>query len=181
MHRTKQLTLVLVLAALMPSLVYAHGLGASFEQQSGEYLIDVGYEPEFPEAERQARFDFELWRFEEEQVAYSDRTPIPYSHVWVRILKERMTIFASGIHRQDIGPTTLLYMFPSEGEYTLIVSYRGEGGEVASAEFAITVNPADQSFIQGDDILPALVGAVLGLALVGIYVSIRRRHKMLIE
>lgn len=158
-------TIIITLA--IPVLLAAHGNGASFERQSGSYLIDIGYEPESPEAGQQIKFDFSLLR-------QSDGEEHPYSHVWVRVLQEDRTVFASGIHRQDIGQTTLLYVFEEEGEYVLEASYRNESGEIASAKFPLTVAPADGAFVAEDDVLPALAGLVAGVVLAGAYVFIRK-------
>ncbi len=130
-HRAVALLLT-IFAALPATVAEAHALDPSFEVQVGEYLVDIGYEPDPLTSETYARFSFELWLNER-------GNPVEYSHVWVRIMRDSTTLFASGIHRQAVGPTTLLYTFPDAGAYVLDISYRTEDSEVAATEIPITV------------------------------------------
>lgn len=139
--RIRTIQLLFLIAALVPfSQADAHALGASFEATSTPYLIDVGYDPEVFETQRSARFDFELRDLE-------SRDYVTYDHVWVRIIREKRTLLATGVRRQDIGPTTLLYLFGEPGTYMLEVSYRRiDGEEFASTSFPLTVVPGKDDF-----------------------------------
>lgn len=155
---------LLVLLAVLPAYAYAHGDGASFEKQSGEYLIDIGYDPAPPVAGEATLFDFSLLRI-------ADGSEVPYSHVWVRILDERKTVLASGVHAQEVGATTLLFVFPEDKTYTLESSFRTERGEIASASFSVPVSPkSDTPITEAPWFLPLLFflgvcSGVLGIAL----------------
>lgn len=154
---------VLAAACLaLPLMLYAHSEGASFEKQTGDYLIDIGYDPAPPEAGRAALFDFGLTRI-------SNNTPAPYDHVWVRVRDAESTLFASGIYHQGSGPTTLLYTFPKEGTYTLETSYRGARGEIASASFSVPVTPeAAEPLSQAPWFTPALFFAGVCVGVLGL-------------
>lgn len=145
----------------LPLIAEGHTAGASLEAESGNYLVDIGYDPEPLEAGTSALFDFSLLSRESQKVV------VPYSHVWVRIRDAEGGIFASGIHRQAVGATTLLYVFPKEGVYTLEASFRGEDGEVAEASFEVSVLPnSSQPFSESILFAPLmmLLGALFGAA-----------------
>lgn len=126
--------MMLSLASLgIPSAVSAHALGASLEATSSPYLIDIGYDPSAITTDRATRFEFELRNT-------ADRRLLSYSDVWVRLRHNDVTILATGIHYQTLGPTTLLYEFPAVGAYELIVSYREGLEEIANASFPISVS-----------------------------------------
>lgn len=123
------------------AIVDAHTVGASWEKQSGSYLIDVGYDAPSIVAGQSVRFDFNLWKDSAESASAD------FVHVWVRIIKDKGTLLATGIYHQSIGPTTLLYTFADAGSYTLEASFRNAGGdELASALFPITVSEARETF-----------------------------------
>lgn len=113
-----------------PSLLSAHGSGLSFEKEVGEYLVDIGYDSE-PRTGVPVRFEFNLLTLAGE--------PASFDEVWVRILEEKMTSLAGPIRGQELGRTTLLYEFSDEGVYTLDVSYRKNGNELAEAAFDLLV------------------------------------------
>lgn len=159
---------LIVFCAVFPSIVVAHGTGASFESESGPYVVDIGYEPEVFEAGEQSKFDFSLTREGEEQLA-------AFAQVWVRILQDGKTVFASGVHRQDFGPTTLLYTFPEKGGYELEASYRAQDGEIASATFPISVAASGNSSVVLDPVSAAL-GAFLAFGVAAAYVFLFRKR-----
>lgn len=155
---------LLIMCSITPVVSFAHGDGASFEKQSGEYLIDIGYDPAPPVAGEATLFDFSLIRL-------ADGNEVPYSHVWVRILDERKTVLASGLHWQEVGATTLLFAFPEDKTYTLESSFRTERGEIASASFSVPVSPKSDTRVTEEPwFLPLLFflgvcSGVLGISL----------------
>ena len=151
----------LVAAALLcaPLYVSAHSTGASWEQPVGTtYFIDVGYDPISITAGQSARFDFSLW---------SDTVktkPAKFDEVWTRVVsQDKNTLLATGIRRQPLGPTTLLYTFEQGGSYSLQVSFRTvTGDEIAAAVFPFTVSqtvPLAYLFVIASGLLGALLGA----------------------
>ncbi|GEM_PF-1349861 len=120
--------------------VSAHSASVSFEKEAPPYLIDIGYDSVAPIAGEHGRFDFSLRHL-------NTKDPAEFSEVWVRVLRGEKTFLATGIQKQEIGPTTLLFVFPREGSYTLEASYRSAGGgEIAKAAFSIPVLPTEESF-----------------------------------
>lgn len=111
----------------------AHSAGSSFEQRIGSYAVDIGYDATEFRAGQSVRFDFDLKDAETQK-------DIDFAQVWVRIVREKETLLATGIFHQPIGPTTLLYTFPEQGNYTLEASFRTQnGGEIAMASFPVAV------------------------------------------
>jgi hypothetical protein len=143
----------------VPFFVHAHSLGASFEVLEGEHLIDIGYEPDVFREGRYTRFDFELRRA-------SDKEFVPHDEIWVRILREKQTVLATGIRRQDIGPTTLLFTFEEAGEYRLEASYRSNGRNIATTSIPLTIEEQEESFLSeyGASLIFLLIGLLVGIS-----------------
>lgn len=113
-----------------PLLLSAHGFGGSLEVNTGEYLVDVGYQPITPSAGAPVSYDFLLAE------AKTGR-PVEFESVWVRIAKGKSTVFATGIKKAELGPTTLVYTYPGGGQdYELSVRYEGPEGTLAEASFS---------------------------------------------
>lgn len=163
MTHKKIAALFIAASLLSPALAYAHGDGASFEATSSPYLIDVGYEPEEFVAGYASTFDFGL--------SDEDGKDIEFETVWVRFTKDGKTYFATGLGKQLIGRTTLLYVFDSPGTYELHVSYRRGGEEVAEAAFPFEVESGEEGSTLP---LTAIIGFVLGALLGAGAMFIRR-------
>lgn len=151
-----------LLSVLFPGSVFAHTTGASFYSTTSPYVIDLGYDPVVAFSGESMRFDFVL---SNEKTGSS----VPYAQVWLRIKDEHQTLLATGIFRQPFGPTTLLYVFPKPGTYTIQPSYRDkDGNELAVASFPIEVQ-STQGGVSLYIILMyggvLLAGVVLGFAL----------------
>ena len=146
---------VLLVLLVLPSTTRGHSEGASWSEKVGEYTVDVGYEPASIKSSMPARFDFALWKDDEATGMQAD-----YDHVWVRIIYDKETFLATGIARQEVGPTTLLYTFDASGSYSLETSFRDkEGNDIAVANFPITVAGRADSQEYPLLILAALLGA----------------------
>lgn len=167
----KHLCAALSIFVLIIPLGYAraHTLGASLEATSTPYFIDVGYDPDPMETGSSVRFEFELRNSTHALIT-------DYDYVWVRVVRDRQTHFASGIHRQFLGPTTLLYTFDQPGAYILDVGFRAEeGDEIAHAEFTFDVaNPQEKHNIKFIVWGPALLAALIGVFAV-LYLRAGRR------
>jgi len=110
--------------------IYAHGSGGELTKEQDGYTFDIGYEPEELSTSEPVNLDFKLLK---------DGTPVEFSDVWVRIEKGTQTIFATGIHKQNLGATTLLYQFPTGGTYTLNVRYQDNGETLSESAFPISI------------------------------------------
>ena len=145
--------IIIAAAVLLPLWALAHSGTTFWEVPDGAYILDVGYEPGTFTAGVAARFDFDLLG--------EDRIPREYSQVWVRIRQENMTLLATGVIRQPLGPTTLVYV-PGAGEHVLSASFRdAEGTEIAEGEFPFTVATGEAPLPWGA-IFAALIGAAVG-------------------
>jgi hypothetical protein len=151
---------ICISAALgLSGVAYAHSTGASFEQKNGAYVIDVGYDVSSFKAGEAVRFDFLLHDA-------ADEKDLDFNHVWVRMVNtsEKQTELATGIAHQSIGPTTLLYVFPSGGTYTLEPSFRDAAGEdIATTSITISVAPAEDAGFSTASIVGALLAAFAGM------------------
>ena len=160
------------MALLVFSLVFAaiasgHGRGASLEEKVGEYLVDIGYEPETLQSEESAVFDFSLLSAENgEEVDFTD--------IWVKVSKGNRAYFASGLAKARIGKTAMTYVFSEGSEYTLFVRFQNEGEKIVETSFPLSVveksDPIESSVPQKrepgtpDFLIGGLVGLVAGFA-----------------
>lgn len=134
---------------LIPFSASAHVTGASWEKADGPNTLDIGYDPVAITAGNYENFNFKL-----RNTASSD--PVPFVQVWVRVVKDKSTVLATGLFDQPIGPTTLLYQFDVPGDYTLEASFRdADGNDISTGSFTFTVQPGGS-------------GGVLSLAIPGI-------------
>ncbi len=129
-------------ASFMPSYAFAHASGASFMATSTPYVIDLGYDPEIFGTDTSTRFDFLLWKGQANTGAVAD-----YDHVWVRVIRNASTLYASGIAHQEVGPTTMLYTFDVAGEYEIETSFRdAQGDTIATAKFPFVVVSSESDY-----------------------------------
>lgn len=160
---------VLALGATCVPQVLAHSEGASFEQVVGDYLIDVGYDPEEITAGEPVRFDFELQDS-------SNEKETNFTNIWVRIEQGNKAFFAGSIARARFGLTGILYTFGEKGDYELFVRFEDDNGAIVETFFPVTVKNGSEENEGSDgytDIFLALLG---GLAL-GILVSLMIKRK----
>lgn len=147
--------------------VFAHGTESSWNIPSGSYTVDVGYDPSTFVAGQYTRFDFLLWRGGEKT-----NSSAAFNQVWIRIQKGGDTLLATGILKQPVGPTTLLYEFTTPGSYTLDASYRdAEGNDIATSSIPITVEGGRG----GSPIVLPLMLFIAGALLGGFLVFVRMR------
>lgn len=150
----------LLILSLSTSPAIAHVSGASWNATSTPYIIDVGYTPDRFVAGEYAVFDFLLWRD-----AANVGKPVDFTEAWVRVLRDKETLLATGIRRQQLGPTTLLYTFANPGEYSLSVSFRNQkSDELAAAEFRFKVLSKDSSWKLGSYLL-VLIALGIGVSI----------------
>ena len=124
---------ILVVLVGTASQADAHVTGLSWTATTTPYVVDIGYDPNEFQAGQSARFDFVLRDEKTGDIA-------PYDHVWVRLMHDDTTLLATGVRRQSIGPTTLLYGLNEPGAYTMEASFRdAEGNDLAVTSFPMSV------------------------------------------
>lgn len=138
----------------------AHASGVSFESVVGDYRVDIGYDPDALAAGAAQVFDFAL-------IDMATKRQVPVSEIWVRIIENEgeRTLLASGLRESDFGRTTLLYVFPKEGSYSISASFRREEETVAEATFPFAVTAGEVSAFSVDALsagLGAIGAGVLG-------------------
>lgn len=167
---------ILISTIFSAAVVSAHGDGSSWEVPAGKYIADVGYEPDEFVAGQPVRFDLNLT-----QSAGDTSTAVPFAEVWVRMKSTDTTYLATGVRKQTIGPTTLLYTFAAPGSYSLEASFRDtNGNEIASASFPVSVAASpDAASTQGVGTSMGLVlgGVALGVVLAILFSAIRKLRK----
>jgi hypothetical protein len=127
---------LLFACVFLPMTVSAHSFGASLERIVGEYAIDIGYDPPVLVGGDRVVFDFNLLM----PVA---STSVPFDYVWVRLRTEGQALLSTGVHRADLGPTSLLLELPEEtkGDLEVYVRFQKEDETLAEADFVIPVSP----------------------------------------
>lgn len=165
--RANVFTLAL-LFILLPATSLAHSTGSSLEQEVDGYIIDIGQNPETLVSNEQVTFDFSLFK--------RPTGAVSWSRVWVRVARGDTTVFAGGIAKSVIGPTTLLTQLP-KGEYTLTARYEEGTNILVEATFPLSVLPSGAGIGQSDDsgkiVAFGLGGIALGLV-AGFFLMRRR-------
>jgi hypothetical protein len=158
----------------VPLTLSAHGTGASFERVVDGMLIDIGYSPEEITVATPVPFDFALVDAEtDESVSYSD--------IWVRVYQDRNVFFASSIHKQRLGATTMLFQFPEPGTYTLSVRFQNDGIALAESSFEVPVvagvgEEVPEWTVRDLTVLGGIVFAAITLSVLLAWVIILRRR-----
>lgn len=166
---------LVLLSTLSPSLVSAHSNEKSFEQKVGQYKIDVGYEPSEFEDNSPATFDFNI----------SDTKTgedVDFTDAWVRIESGNTTFFATGVFKQSLGATTLVYTFPKPGNYNLYVRFENKENQIAETTIPITViSNSEQAtgllFQNNITGMGVLLGVAVGLILMSLGLFINKSLK----
>ena len=180
---TAILIIVLILHLCVVALAHAHLIGASYEEEKAGYLIDVGYNPEFPRAGERVRFDYILYQKMDE----GGWNRVEFTDVWVNISKENRVFFAGGIHYPRFGAPGATYVLPEDGEYMISVRYQDEGERIIDTTFPFTIYPANDgdvsddldvetvTFLRSVGSVLFLLGVFAGVQGYVLYYKIRRR------
>lgn len=152
-------TIAVVTAALFVAIPFAsaHEFGSSFEAEIEDGMIDIGYSVEEFTDDTSVIFDFE--------VVDANKDEIPFTDVWVRLVRDKSTVLATGVHNADLGGSLLTYKFPSAGEYVLHARFQNNGDKVAEAEFPLMVQRGVTTRNGGSGALYAGMGFVGGMLL----------------
>ncbi len=113
-------------------MVGAHGEeGLSFEKQVGDVFIDIGYSVDKFTTDSSVIFSF--------VIQDSEKNEIPFTDVWVRVVRDKSTVFATGINDSPLGGATMVYTFPTSGEYELSARFQKDGKSIAETTFPLLV------------------------------------------
>lgn len=134
MNMLRMLLAVVLLSAVLPTLVFAHPNGTSWEQVFNQYKVDVGYDPSSFVVGEPVRLDFNVTREQGGQ-------DVDFADVWVRVIQDGTTVFATGVHKPSIGRAGMTFTFPAAGAYSLDVRFEKAGESIVDATFPMTVNP----------------------------------------
>lgn len=136
------------------SAVYAHGIGLTIEGSTLEgYKTYLDANPIVPYQNEPTRLDFEIWN--------SEGKPMDFTDMWVRIEKERGTVFAGPIMHARFGLTGFTTIFPFEGEYDILVRF--QNGEKVLAETSFKLPVAGEQAGVRKPIFSLLVAGSLGI------------------
>lgn len=166
----KRIFLFLLLFLIFTPQASAHLLGSSFEKEVDGYMLDMGYSPEEFVAGETHMFDFAI-------LDAASRDLLEFNDLWVRIEKDRRTVYATGVSSGFNNVPTMLFTFPEAGEYTVYIRFQQEGMEkMAEAEFPITVAAGSGQVLPLPEIgLSLLVGVFSGVG--GFYLLKNRPQK----
>ncbi|OGZ44901.1 MAG: hypothetical protein A3C84_00870 [Candidatus Ryanbacteria bacterium RIFCSPHIGHO2_02_FULL_48_12] len=143
--------------------VSAHGTGKSIERVMGDYLVDIGYDPDPLRAGENSVFDFVL-------KSGVDKKEIPFTHVWVRLETGSGIVLAAGLKKAELGKTSLLYNFPVSGEYQLVARFQDGDKTLVEVSVPVAIAP---SALEAPQAIPSilllewggifLLGAIIGI------------------
>lgn len=153
----------------------AHGTGASFEKVIGNYKIDIGYDPVIFTSGGVHRFDFDIFDSK-------TNNNVDFSDVWVNISEGSKTVFASGIHRSDLGIAGMTFVFPNKGDYTLSVRFEKGDNNIVESTFPVKVLegvPPTDGLKNTNGSFGVLVAGVIGFVLGIVAYSFVKKYKNL--
>jgi hypothetical protein len=163
---------LILLFVVSPQVADGHAMGASLEKVIGAYHIDIGYDPAILMGGDRVVFDFTLL-----QAAAS--TSVPFDYVWVRLRANDQALLSTGVHKAELGPTSLLLELAeeTEGDLEVYVRYQKDDETLAESEFMIPVLPYEDPNRWHEYVI-ALGILVFGVCMGGFptYWWARRRH-----
>lgn len=169
----------LTLAISTSGLVYAHGGGGGQDKVVGNYLIDMGYNPEEPAAGQNTQFTLSLLNNETKEI-------FDFENVWVRISKGNEVLFASTLERIELDIASFLYTFTEPGAYETTVRFQKFNADVPEEiRLAETIVETDFNVVVAGDVAARksrvskdlIAGFIVG-AILGIIISLILRRKV---
>lgn len=134
-HSVRVIFLLLItLLCISSTKVQAHLFGGTYEVSKEGYFIDIGYQPEFPQAGSIIRFDFSI--FDE-----SEPNSEIFSSVWVRITKKatEQVVFSGSLHEPRFGPAAMGLYIDNPGTYVVYARFEDGLNIVTEVDFEIEV------------------------------------------
>jgi len=153
---------------VFPFISHAHATGVSIERQVGDYLIDIGYDPQNPASGETIRFDFNVY-------VRGKTEGVPFSNIWVRIETKDGLVFAGGIAKSTFGLTGLTLSLPRPGEYT--ISVRFNQGDETIVETSVPLLVLDGEAGKYSTLYFIMGG--IGIVALGIGLALGRRTRAL--
>jgi hypothetical protein len=146
----------------------AHMSGGA-DKQVGDYLIDLGYDPNPLFAGYPSTFSIGL-------INATLMTPIEVEKIWVRISTPERVVYA-GTHLPENGFAPFSLILPEGGNYTMSVRFYEEGQikSVASADFSIDVKGAPSKGMVGAYVGVFLVIGMIVAGIIGYIVGVARK------
>lgn len=152
---------------ILASPAWAHGTEKVLNQDSGNYILSLSYDP------------FELDLGEAVPLGFNispkvGTGQVDFTHVYVKVVPPKFeeSIFAAAVKKAEFGETSVLVKFPGGGDYKISASFRQANDTVAETDFALNVpqpkkleTTSSNSLITKESILFGLGGLVLGYGL----------------
>lgn len=162
-----------------PAIALAHSDGLSFERQTGDILIDIGFGKELPVPGSTLTYSFDLFKVG----ANDSYTFEPFTKVSVRILNEDKELIAKTLPNNGTDVPSLKYTFTEPGDYSMAVAYERAGKESVDAAFGFRVtDPSTSSTVSSASShtltvnpLTALIGGVILLLILARMIFLFRK------
>lgn len=157
---------------LFPAIASAHGGRASFEAESGPYLIDIGYDVTGFRPAEEVAFDFDLYREVNGVQAFA-----PFELIRVEITQGDDLVHEEELENEDSFIPMMKYTFPAEGTYRLDVAYIQSGSVIADAGFDVPVSDSSGAVGRTVNVMTYVIAALLAVFGIGVAVTSFRRSR----
>jgi hypothetical protein len=151
---------LLLVLALLPLSVSAHGDAPSLEAEVGEYMIDIGYAPDLAPGEK-IEFDIDL--FTANPIDYAD-----FASVDVRVTRDGAEIVSGSVENDSVNVPVFHVTFPDAGGYDMDVRYLdGQDRLIVARTFHLEVPGAAGVMLREGSSMAAYViaGGLLALSI----------------
>lgn len=164
MRLLSKLILISLLLVFSVVPVRAHGDQETITAESGEYLPEIRYDLTDISVYGSTTIDFLLKN--------KDSEDVDFDSVWVKIEKDGELLFAGPLSKRQIGPTSITYSLPQEGEYLISARFQNNEDSLAEASFPLVVDslPQEKPFLTPDKI--AIAEGILIVILIGVLAAI---------
>ena len=132
----------------------------------GDYILDFGYDPAFPQAGGATTLAFNF-------ADAKAQTALSPESVWVRISLGDKIVF-SGVEAAQNGNVTMTFDFPEPGDYAIDASYRYQGNDIKTT-FPLKVSslpPAVSNAVEH----AAIPSYVIAAAVLAVLIAVRIRR-----
>lgn len=162
-----KLLISIIMLLQAPKNVFAHGNYELLTKDIDKYTVESTYDPLDSSLGLSSPITFYL----KDKSTNSDAT---YQTIWVKITQGYTTVFSAPITKPDIGPTSMMFRFPKEGDYNLNLRFQNEDKFIAEASFPLKIisfeTPKEEGFPKAMSLLlVGITSLVVGLS-VGFFV-----------
>lgn len=127
-----KLLISIIMLLQVPTNVFAHGNYELLTRDVGNYTVESTYDPLDSSLGLSSPITFYL-------KDKSTNTDATYQTIWVKITQGYTTVFSAPITKPDIGPTSMMFRFPKEGDYELNLRFQNEDEFIAEASFPLKI------------------------------------------